>query len=61
MSIKNTGEININSEDKINLNNSLEIDKENNLVNIQTNLVISSFDSDPITSETRSKRPDKLF
>ena len=51
ISVKNTGEINFNTEDKINLNNSLEIDKENNLVNIQTNLVISNLDSEPISSE----------
>lgn len=46
--VKNTGEININSEDKININQSVEVDKNGNRVNILKNLVISELSGDPI-------------
>jgi hypothetical protein len=51
ISVKNTGEINITTEDKINLNNSLEIDKENNHVTVNTNLVLSDIGANPQTQD----------
>ena len=48
--VKNTGEININCEDKININQSIEVDKNGNRVNILKNLFLSELEEEPITA-----------